>query len=177
MSEFISVFNQFLHDKSVEESDKITIRDGHNLLTYGCWQLLADIGASESRNYSQDTAHTMKRTLLEEYPKLKWVSLLALRKAILNGSIDLKGGSVGSIMRCLNQRVETNGYHKSETERVKYPEELQHRTDYLERFPNKEPVVDEQCSMDQFLAMHPAGTFPSLELLRDRKLNLEFPTP
>jgi len=169
-TEFLTIYRLYLHDKTIAQTDQETVRDGgHNLLTYGCLFLLLDIGNSENREYKEHHAQTMKSTLLEEYPGIRWNSLLALRKAILNGSAILKGPSIGAIMQLLSPRVDRNYDPHKAGERDPYPEEIAHRADYINRFPDHRSNLDNRITMTQFLEMHPAGTFPALELMRQRE--------
>lgn len=133
-------------------------------MTFSLFTFLQDIGSAEGRRYTEDAARMLKDILLDHYPNTRWSALLAVHSGILNGSIEIKSGAIGAITRLLNKTTGQNLTPYKDTFNEVTPEAIEHRQAYIQRFPSvTDEHVDTPCSMDAFLAMHPAGTFPELE--------------
>lgn len=164
MLAFQDIHDRNLRGLTIRDTMPLSIND-YDGISLACNTFLQDIGASEGRAFPNSSADYLKRVLLTYFPDIKWGAMLAVHEAIVGGHADVRAANIGSIIRLLRKVTDQVLTPKAEHEFIKGPETIEHRDAYLERFPDHSHLVDHPVTMDAFLALHRAGTFPALEHL------------
>lgn len=164
MIRFTELYNDYLQGKSIRDTTTEQV-NAVPLPVFACFNFLADVLTGEGRTPNQEIAELFADRLASYFPEMRLATIHVLHSSIMNGSADIKPMSVGGIVRALN-RLYDNGPRLDNTQGIRWPEELQHESDYLDRFPDHNGLHAEPVSLDGFLAMHRPGTFQNLENFR-----------
>lgn len=175
MISFPGVFDQQrLTGKSIGETSQEQVSPGNplNRLAISCFY--SDINASLGLPTPQPTAiENLTENLSRYAPEVKWNVILSIHQNVLSGIIELTKITPSKIMQLVRQSA---GINFTPEVRSNYGPEYERnrgewKMNYLRRFPHMVNFIDQGgMSLNEFLEAHPAGSFQTLEDLRDGKL-------